>query len=425
MESKKIKLTKEQYSRLFGKKPLNESIEYKELHGAILSLIKALYNNDLDLQKSLDSQVWIKNNTNSKEIRNFLCGIGLLIQNKEGGYTIPKKYKDNLFDKPEKAVEYIEKALTQYFKNNFDSTKKELETEAIGSNTDQLDIVAINDEIAIFKNKTNDLFVLYHGDLDNNALSDVADREKVMVGRDEEGDPDFEYTSEIEKNSELLDKYVNANYNTLSKGEGVNDFEQGKQLVKIDDSLKNELLALYDKDKTIVNSLSTIQEVEGKSQDDAISSFKKDIKANFSQEKSTKTPEQIKIALAKLKNKELERRKAESDIEETTSAASSGSFSAPLFGDSSVIKKEPVIDEVTVAGSSATGGSSGPYDANAFPNIGRNGEFKKGVIKKQKPFYRGGKQVNQEKIFEALAKTTGKTIEEIRNIVNNSSNCSL
>ena len=57
---------------------------------------------------------------------------------------------------------------------------------------------------------------------------------------------------------------------------------------------------------------------------------------------------------------------------------------------------------MTVAGSSATGGSSGPYDANAFPNIGRNGEFKKGVIKNKNHSTEVENKVNQEKIFGSL-----------------------
>lgn len=455
MANKKLKLTSEQYDRIFVKNIINESIQYKDLHNAVLGLIRSIYGQD----SSNSDDFWVSNNTTREEIEKFLCGVGLLTQ-KNDDYIIPKKYKENIFDKPEKAIDFIEKSVAQYLKNNTLKAKKALETEATGNNHDIFHVIAMNREIAILKDNTNALFVFYYYDLEEKELAQYADREKRYVGR-ADGEPDFEYDDNFDITSDTIEAYVNDNIRNISKGEGLEAFENNANLVKIDEPLKNELMQLYDKDSTIMKVLSSIE--ESKSSEDAISSFKDDVKNNFTPKNDVKkTPEQIKIALAKLKDKEQERRKQNGEtitpdqikkttptskskeIEETTTSASSGAFVGPIgTGDDDIIRKNtPTVDEVTVAGSAATGGSSGPYDANALPNIGRDGSFKKTKIK-QKSQYKGGKFVKlddctklnnnkeaqngkcnqgsvvklKDSIYEQISKKTGKTIEEIRKIV--------
>ena len=56
--------------------------------------------------------------------------------------------------------------------------------------------------------------------------------------------------------------YVNKNINNIQKGEGVKDFEQ-MPLVKIDNALRYELLNLYSKDKSFVDALQKLDETTG------------------------------------------------------------------------------------------------------------------------------------------------------------------
>ena len=124
----------------------------------------------------------------------------------------------------------------------------------------------------------------------------------------------------------LLIDFVNDKFSSLSKGSGLDSWDNGVDLVKIDEPLKLELLSIYDKNKSLVNLLG--------------------------------------------------------GIDETTTAASSGAFVAPLSAPT--IKRDidgenndldiPVVGETT----STTSAGNYQYDANALPNIGRNGNFKTG-----------------------------------------------
>jgi hypothetical protein len=64
-------------------------------------------------------------------------------------------------------------------------------------------------------------------------------------------------------------------------------------------------------------------------------------------------------------------------IEETTTAASSGSYTAPFLGSPAEAPEDPNKLKVPVVGEVTAGsGSVGAYDANALPNITRDGKFK-------------------------------------------------
>lgn len=191
--------------------------------------------------------------------------------------------------------------------------------------------VAMNNEIAILKNKEGELFVFYYYDLDKDDLRPYSEVE-VSVNGSEDGLPNYDYSDEFDIDGYLISNYVNDNINKLKMGVGLGDYENGADLVKIDEPLKQDLLSLYDKDKEIASALDDINEGA-----DAIEKFKSDTKKAFTPDpsKAEKSPEElqkIKDRLADIRAKELERRKAQDSVEETTSAASSGSFTGPLSG---------------------------------------------------------------------------------------------
>lgn len=407
--------------RIMNRPEMNENESNSELHSAVTKLIHDIYNNPTQAGQD---PFWESKGLTFDDIEKYLCNIGLLISTDDKKYIIAKKYKDLAFTSPVDAIQAIETQLKYLIeKKGVKNEPKQLETEDSGypagaqddpsapynqidseispkvTSVPKLNVVAMNKEIAILKDDAGVLYVFYYYDIDKNKFGEYADRTRKYVGKDETGEPDFEYSDNYEIDANTINHFVNDNLKTLTKGEGFDAFEQGINLVKIDDALRADLVSVYDKDKGITKVLGSIEEEEKPN----INNVVKDKLASslpVTDTKIKKTPEQIKKALADLRTKELNNRKS-SEVEETTSAGgSSGAFTGPL--NAPIIKKElpitgevPIIgeetiEEVTVAGSAATGGSSGPYDANALPGIGRNGEFKtskksKAEVKTQYP----------------------------------------
>lgn len=329
--------------------------------------------------------------------------------------------------------------------------------------------VAYNSEITLLKDPAGDLYVFYNDSVERKDYMEYASVPRHYVGKDEDGQPDYDYDFDAaEIDGDVVAHYVNDNLASIPKGEGLDSWESGTDLSKVDDALKQELLSLYDKDKNVVKILGPIAEA---SWDDAMGSFKDNLRQAATPKPPTgETPEakqnRIVAKLQDLKKKELERQAREKaelqarydsaeDVEETTTAASSGAFVGPMSAQP--VKREinpPVVGETTTAGA-----GNFQYDANALPGIGRNGEFKE--TKKSKaettPQWAGGSFVKQpacskmnnnksaqnggcnqgasslktvkakgsinapslgeSEIFEAIAKKTGKTIEEVRQII--------
>ncbi len=497
-----VLITKEQYNRIFASNILTES-EIKEpntsidkteespdLHKSVIKLISDMYNNPTEA--GID-QFWKDKGLTWDDIEKYLSNIGLLIPTEGGKNIIAKKYNGLAFTTPTEAIQAIESQLKHLIEKkgipaSTETKPKTLETEDSGypagagdssdapfnqrdmstkptkSSAPKLETVAMNNEIAILKDNGGTLYAFFYFDINKKDFGEYADRTRTRVGTDDSGEPDFEFSDDFEIDANAINHYVNDKLSVLTKGEGADAFEQGVNLVKIDSGLKNELVSVYDKDKGIVNALSSIQEEETPKPDvNKIVKDKLSASIPVTPLATKKTPEQIKKALADIRNKELGRRKEAGDVEEMTSAGgSSGVFTGPLSAP--VIKKdvpvigEETIDEVTVAGSAATGGSSGPYDANALPGIGRNGEFKtpKASKAEKTPQWAGGSFVKQpdcsklnnnksaqssgcnsgasslktvkasgsvnapslaEGIYETIAKKTGKTIEEVKKII--------
>lgn len=328
--------------------------------------------------------------------------------------------------------------------------------------------VAHNREITILKGPDESLYVFYNESVDKKEYMDYASVPRTYVGKDEEGQPEYDYDFDaVEIDGDVVGHYINDNLANLTKGEGVEAYEQGINLVKIDEPLKQELLSLYDKDKNVAKLLGPIEEEADF--DSAMSSFKNNLAQAATPTDKPKIPQnQVLAKLAELKEKEKARQKAEQDainqqsanaeVTEMTSAASSGAFVAPM-GAEPIKRKMPPVEVVSETTTTASAGNL-QYDANALPGIGRNGEFK--GTKKSKaettPQWAGGSFVKppacskmdnnksaanggcnqgasslktvkakgsvnapslgENEIFEAIAKTTGKTIDEVQQIIN-------
>lgn len=251
-------------------------------------------------------------------------------------------------------------------------------TSPIKPKSEPFEVIYYNQEIAILKGPDG-YYAFFYFNIDKEDLAQYAEREKIYVGK-ADGEPDFDY-GDFNIDADIIQNYVNDNLKGISKGEGFNDWERGVDLVKIDSELKQDLISTYDKDKKITAILSSIQENET----DFDSHLSK-IKTSLSTPDISKAPEgetdeeklaRLKSVIAK-KREDSQRISKEKGLGETTTAASSGQFTAPMgmtSGKMPVDNDEldvPVVYETTTQ----TAGDY-TYDANALPGINRDGSFKK------------------------------------------------
>lgn len=422
----KVKITKEQYNRIFASGLIKESNMVKgglhrvdkmfkkefggklketsvDLTNEVKNLIKYMYRKDENFPS-----FWTEQGLTYEEICDALIAKKMVVS-ENGKCTVSKSLGD-----PQTAVKMIENALREMIggdklmeldnypagaetdprapfnqKDNFTTTKP------VSSQTYK--IIAMNPEIAILKG-SDGLYVFNHYNLGEEELSDYVEREEYFVGTDEDGDPEYEY-GDFEKTEDGIEDYVNDNLEYLSQGQGFDDFESGVDLVKIDDEIKNDILRLYDKDKTIVNALSQVNEVE--SQEEKMTRLMKAIADKRAESErleaerqarldrqnaidSARAEEKMKMQQAMDDNEPEEPKSPDTffgtpwdQVEETTTAASSGSFVAPL---GMVNKREMPVDinkmKVPVVKETTDASSSGQYDINALPGISRDGSFK-------------------------------------------------
>lgn len=168
-----------------------------------------------------------------------------------------------------------------------------------------------NNEIAILKDASGQLYVFYH----------------YNISKVDDNLPEF---------------IVNAANNMLESGKinldtvGIDAWDNGQILVKVDDNVKMDILRLWDKSRGIVSALSEMNEA-AESEDERMARLKSVIakKRAESEELENKRQARIDALNAKLPT-------YEKNVEETTGASSSGAFTAPL--DASIIKKEMPVD---------------------------------------------------------------------------------
>jgi len=315
--------------------PMSES--GTDLKRETQELVKFLYRKSEEL-----SDFWKSKGISYDEICDALKAKGLIISD-NGKYVLSKK-----LGSPEQAMSALEGELNTLIGGNQKLETEEVEdgsnyapgteysksspwnqsppeySEPIRPKKIVLKVIASNREIAILKTDSGNYYVSYFDNLGKDELKDYAEVEKGADDFDVDGD--------------VIERYVNFNLPKLSKGIGMNDWENGVDIVKIDDQLKNELLNLYDKDRNITSILGGINEM--------------------------------------------------------TSAASSGAFVGPLSAP--IVKKDmpvdamdtPVVKETT---STASAGNY-QYDANALPGINRDGSFTKAKTPKafKKTQFAGG-----------------------------------
>ena len=345
------KITKQQYNRI-ASRLLTENFSLEEPTQSVqpetLELIKYLYRKSEDL-----SPYWADKGLSYDEICEYLTNKGLIVP-KEGKYEIPKS-----LGTPEEALQQIDMALGEITQDvqpepveepiitePEPELEEEYEEENIVELNGPLSTIASNDEISIVTDGSN-LYTFAYMDMSMQPLTD-----------------------------EELNNFVGMNPKQV--GYGLDSWLDGRtRLVQIDDALKQELEIMYDHDTNILGALSPA---------DVQPEIVPELDMEVVQEPIEEPVFGNKV-IEKLKQLKQEEELADTliapqELEEMTSAGSSatggssGPFTAPLnFSngeEEDVIRmKTPIVAEMTDSS------SSGPYDANALGDIGRDGSFKK------------------------------------------------
>lgn len=422
-ENKKniLKITKEQYNNLLKSGLIKEGQEVKVVGGPSRvdktfkkEFTKNKTQNFLTETKKLIEYLygktqefppfWNEYGLTYEDICEVLSQEGMIFEN-DGCWKLSKS-----LGSPEMAINTVMEKLNEMIK---DGRELEMESDGylpIGAEYDRdapwnqnvnttkpttpkqivFDVVYYNREIAILTDKEGNLYAFVYDSIPKNDFMEYAEVPETYVGKDEDGDPEFEYSDDWEIDGDVIERYVNDNLKSFSYGAGLDDFELGKDIVKIDSELKTDLLKLYDKDMGLVKRISSIQEdyeySSDKKENDLINRFFGNVVKSMTPQGETKpkTKEEVRQmarTLAKLYKKPvkfyLDKLNKKYGIEETTTAASSGSYTGPFLGSPAEAPKDPNKLKVPVVGETTAGsGSVGAYDANALPNIGRDGEFK-------------------------------------------------
>jgi hypothetical protein len=333
----------------------------EDLKKETIELIKYLYRKSDKL-----SPFWAENNISYNDIYDTLKSKNIIID-KDGKYELSKS-----LGTPEKAIEKLQAEL-QTLLSGGDTSKKQIETESsnypagaeydprapynksddatspIEPSNKQLKVIAFNRDIAILKSNSGDLFLFEYNNVEREDYEQYASIMRTYIGKDEDGFPDYSYDDEFEITDDVVSNYINDNIKTLSIGEGYDDWLDGYDLIKIDDSLKQELLNTYDKDKKIISVLGggIKENEENEENEENIEMLKKSIN-DPNKERINFSKEDIAKKLADLRTQELVRRGkgVEEEMYETTSAASSGSFTGPMTTEP--IKKTLPVNNLNV-----------------------------------------------------------------------------
>jgi hypothetical protein len=304
---KKLKITKEQYKKLTAAGLIKESPSFDTSNPVNKSFKKAFAGKDISnfnyipeeaIEKKNDfkiekrnpsipmlninevedfikyvygvneefSQYWGENNLAYEDLCEALESKGLFVR-KENAYRIPKS-----LGTPDETKKSIYETLSEMLNHNMeedypagakdDSRAPYNQPDPISSIGNQPDnndygLVYNNTEFSILKNKlSDDMFAFNHTNIDKNDFDDYAEKQGFI-----DADGDMEYYDDWEVDDAAIERYFNDVLASSNVGEGADAFMSGEyDIVKIDGSLKNELLDLYDKDKKLVSVLNTVTE---------------------------------------------------------------------------------------------------------------------------------------------------------------------
>jgi len=131
-----------------------------------------------------------------------------------------------------------------WFDNHPDHPAKQVDNTRLGSRPKEspFNIVWYHQDIAIFE-KDSKFYAYNVESADSDEYVNYANREGTPMGRDEDGMMDVEY-SDWDMDENVVNAYVNDNYKHLSFGKGLDEWENGVEMVEITRDLAEEFTSL-------------------------------------------------------------------------------------------------------------------------------------------------------------------------------------
>ncbi len=223
---------------------------------------------------------------------------------------------------------------------------------------------------------------------------------------------------------EAMELFINDNLHRLTTGDGMEGFEQGMDLVKLDDKLTKEMLALYAKEPKIVAALSSLQETTSAASSGAFVAPLTTSTTKPEHSPAQELKEGVLIREFNFRNahamhtKYDKNYKGQFDVDKLPKTETSGDtideMTSTVGGDGS-------------AGSSTTGAYVQPKiwaknKANHAPS--KKTQYPKGeMVDGTTPTgnvaktHRTKQSVISKNVYEAIAKKTGRTVEDVKNII--------
>ena len=218
------------------KPPIHESTSNGDLKQETLELIKNLYSY---------SEFWSENGLSYDEIYAELESKGLIIK-KDGKYSISRD-----LGSAEEAKQTIENELSQMISGGKQDSEVtgELDEEE-GQQQLSFGVVVFNQEFAILEGSDGQYYAFYYHEYIDKILKDVdaeiigGELNKEPAGGGET-DYDIDYThADKVMTSEAIQNFVNQNMGQLSIGEGLEGWNDGMDINKLDEELKNLILGI-------------------------------------------------------------------------------------------------------------------------------------------------------------------------------------
>ena len=433
-------------SKMVMNKEINEDIFSPEFHQAIQNFIQNIWMNPS--QKGLD-RVFVENGITWGDIVTYLTSVGVLASVGAGIYKVKNffgtKFSPDAQTKMKEKQEEIEKITrmvekdpeapwnqeTPYERKQRMQAKPESgweakpkpfnanrfkpgleETEEDEYRSDYYDELGKrNKEPEIVRSKSPKVFKPKYMNYDI-LLAEGPDGMYIFyyedIDREDLPNPEFELDMDD------VSDYLNDNYSNLKTGEGVKAWEGGTaQLIKLDDELKTLLMSLYSKDMGLTKALQSLSEMTSSSSSGAFvgpmggASANKNITRGY-------TPATEINKIINDEDKIYGEKIEEDTIEEVTTAASSGSYVQPAIW---------AKNDANWAASKRTqypGGEMVKFDPCTRLNNNKKaqqGKCSQGAADSVVKTYKTKDSVISKGMYETIAKKTGRTIEEVKNII--------